>query len=111
MRIVNLAGSTRRQRAHARHLFHDARNAAHILHLLELLLEIFQVKTFAFFNLTGETLSLLLVNFLLGFFNQREHIPHTKNAGGNTVRIERLKPVNFFPGTDKFDWLASDMPN
>ena len=51
------------------------------------------------------------INVLLNFFNEAEHIAHSQNAVGNTIRMERLKSIGLFTDADKLQRLASNGAN
>jgi hypothetical protein len=63
-----------------RQLVHQRTEATHCAHLADLRLEIVKVEALAGLELLGEGQRLLLVDTLLRFLDQRQHVAHTENA-------------------------------
>ena len=106
---VDLGLGLLRHLPHARQFIEHAGNAAHVLHLLELVFQVFQIELFALLDLFGKLLGLFLVELLLRFFNQRQHIAHAENARGNSIRIKGFQGIGFLAHTQKFNGLAGNV--
>ena len=81
--------------------------ATHLADLQELIVEIGErelVGPHLLFELGG----LLLVEGLLGLFDQREHVAHAENTRSHALRVERLDHIELFAGADELDGLAGD---
>ena len=54
---------------------------------------------------------LLLVDLLLGFFNERKDVAHAEDAGDDPLRIEDFQLIVLFADTHELDGLAGDVMN
>ena len=87
------------------HHTHELIDVAHALDLNQLVVVILQGKA-VLANLFLQLLRLLLVEVLLRFFDQRQHVAHAQNAGGHAVGMEGLDHVQLLAGADELDGLA-----
>jgi hypothetical protein len=53
----------------------------------------------------------LLVDLLLGFFNERKDVAHAENAGDDPLGIENFQLIVFFADAHELDGLAGDVMN
>ena len=95
------------QAAQPRDKFEDAVQRAELFHPPHLGAKIFQVKA-GLAHLLGKGLRFFGIDGLLRALHQRQHVAHTEDASGDTVRMEDLHLRQLFPHTHKFDRRAGD---
>ena len=86
---------------HARHQPHDRLHGPHFFNLLHLREKIFQIKV-CLAHFLGHALRFRLVNVLLGFLDERNHVAHAKNTRGQSLGVKNLEIRHFFADADKF---------
>ena len=80
----------------------------HPLQHLELVEEVLQIEL-AFLHLPGGLLGLLLVEGLLGLFDERQHVAHAENPPRHPIGMERLEVVEALAETGELDRDAGDL--
>ena len=103
--VLDLVGHA----AHARHFIDQARHTAHVLHLLELILEVIEVKALAFPDFFRKLLGFLVIDLLLDFLDQGQHIALAQDARGHPVRVKRLQRLDFLADAHELDGLARNL--
>ena len=94
--------------AHARQFLQHAGYTTHTFHLLDLVAKILQIKTPALLELGSQFLRFFVVEFLLGLFDQAEHIAHTQDPRCQPIRVKGLEGIGFLAHTQKLDGLAGN---
>src|SRR5690606_33252900 len=75
----------------------------------QLLLEILQVEAFALLDLRSQLLRFFLIYFLFYILDQRQHVAHAEDAGGNAIGMEGFETIDLLTDAEELDRLAGDM--
>ena len=82
-------------------------DVAHLLHLLDLLVEVPEGE-FVLRELLAELARLLLVELLLGFFHEGNHIAHSQDTVCNAFRMEDVQSLHLFSRGNELDGFSND---
>src|SRR5882672_1698292 len=83
-----------RRQLHAREHLHQLVQRTELLHLLELPQEILEAEPLLA-ELLLEGIRLRVVQPLLRALDQRQHVPHAQDAGGEPIRVKGLERLDF----------------
>src|SRR5690606_3335371 len=95
----------------ARELVQQRRNPAHALQLHQLLVQVLEVEVVALFELASKLLGLFAIEIALNVLDQRQHIAHAQDTGGDAISAKRLERLSLLASTDEKDWPARDLPH
>ena len=70
-----------------------------------------EVKAIALLQLVRQLLCLSAVYLALDIFDQRQHVAHAEDTGGNTIRVERLERFSFLAHAEELNRLTCDVTN